>query len=94
MAGDATFARLLLGMGLRQFSMHPAQMLSVKQEILRSEIAQCAALTKKDFGGDRSGKDTDSDRQAAWRVEWRGSLGASGIERTRAAWRVATARVG
>jgi phosphotransferase system enzyme I (PtsI) len=47
MAGDATFARLLLGMGLRQFSMHPAQMLSVKQEILRSDIGQCAALTKR-----------------------------------------------
>jgi phosphotransferase system enzyme I (PtsI) len=28
-------ARLLLGMGLRQFSMHPAQILEVKQEVLR-----------------------------------------------------------
>jgi phosphotransferase system enzyme I (PtsI) len=47
MAGDATLARLLLGMGLRQFSMHPAQLLSVKQEILRSDVTQCAPLAKK-----------------------------------------------
>ncbi|MDH4450549.1 MAG: phosphoenolpyruvate--protein phosphotransferase [Rhodoferax sp.] len=37
MAGDTTFTRLLLGLGLRSFSMHPAQILSVKQEILRSD---------------------------------------------------------
>jgi phosphotransferase system enzyme I (PtsI) len=30
--------RLLLGMGLRQFSMHPAQILSVKQKIMQSRI--------------------------------------------------------
>ena len=29
--------RLLLGMGLRSFSMHPAQILSVKQEVLRAD---------------------------------------------------------
>jgi phosphotransferase system enzyme I (PtsI) len=38
MAGDASMTRLLLGMGLRQFSMHPAQILEVKQEVLRSDI--------------------------------------------------------
>ena len=37
MAGDVTMTRLLLGMGLRSFSMHPAQILAVKQEILRSD---------------------------------------------------------
>ncbi len=47
MAGDATLARLLLGMGLRQFSMHPAQLLAVKYEILRSDVVTCEALTKK-----------------------------------------------
>ena len=47
MAGDATLARLLLGMGLKQFSMHPAQLLAVKQEVLRSDLAQCEALAKK-----------------------------------------------
>ncbi|WP_112186086.1 phosphoenolpyruvate--protein phosphotransferase [Ralstonia sp. GX3-BWBA] len=37
MAGDATMTRLLLGMGLTEFSMHPSQLLSVKQQILRSD---------------------------------------------------------
>lgn len=38
MAGDITLTRLLLGLGLRSFSMHPAQILAVKQEVLRSDI--------------------------------------------------------
>jgi phosphotransferase system enzyme I (PtsI) len=37
MAGDVALTRLLLGLGLRSFSMHPAQILAVKQEILRSD---------------------------------------------------------
>jgi phosphotransferase system enzyme I (PtsI) len=37
MAGDVAFTRLLLGLGLRSFSMHPAQVLAVKQEVLRSD---------------------------------------------------------
>ena len=40
MAGDTTLTRLLLGMGLRSFSMHPAQILAVKQEILRADAAR------------------------------------------------------
>jgi phosphotransferase system enzyme I (PtsI) len=34
--------RLLLGMGLRSFSMHPAQILAVKQELLRADTAKLA----------------------------------------------------
>jgi phosphotransferase system enzyme I (PtsI) len=37
MAGDSTMTKLLLGLGLRSFSMHPTQILSVKQEILRAD---------------------------------------------------------
>ncbi|WP_197329659.1 phosphoenolpyruvate--protein phosphotransferase [Ralstonia syzygii] len=37
MAGDAIMTRLLLGMGLTEFSMHPSQLLSVKQQILRAD---------------------------------------------------------
>jgi phosphotransferase system enzyme I (PtsI) len=37
MAGDIAFTRLLLGLGLRSFSMHPAQILAVKQEVLRAD---------------------------------------------------------
>ena len=32
--------RLLLGLGLRSFSMHPAQLLAVKQEVLRADTAR------------------------------------------------------
>ncbi|WP_233862070.1 phosphoenolpyruvate--protein phosphotransferase [Paraburkholderia adhaesiva] len=38
MAGDPAFTRLLLGMGLTEFSMHPSQLLIVKQEVLRSQL--------------------------------------------------------
>ncbi len=47
MAGDTKLTRLLLGMGLREFSMHPAQLLSVKQEILNTDLAAIAPQTKK-----------------------------------------------
>lgn len=40
MAGDIQFTRLLLGLGLRSFSMHPAQILAVKQEVLRADAAR------------------------------------------------------
>jgi phosphotransferase system enzyme I (PtsI) len=47
MAGDVKLTRLLLGMGLRDFSMHPAQLLSVKQEILNSDMGAIIPLTRK-----------------------------------------------
>ncbi|MBB3224497.1 phosphoenolpyruvate--protein phosphotransferase [Pseudoduganella umbonata] len=47
MAGDVKLTRLLLGMGLRDFSMHPAQLLSVKQEILNSDMARIVPQTRK-----------------------------------------------
>jgi phosphotransferase system enzyme I (PtsI) len=42
MAGDPKLTRLLIGMGLRQFSMHPSQLLEVKQQIMMSDAAQLA----------------------------------------------------
>jgi phosphoenolpyruvate-protein phosphotransferase (PTS system enzyme I) len=39
MAGDSKLTRLLIGMGLRQLSMHPSHILSVKQQVLHSEIS-------------------------------------------------------
>ena len=42
MAGDVSMTRLLLGLGLRSFSMHPSQILAVKQQILRSDTAKLA----------------------------------------------------
>ena len=47
MAGDTKLTRLLLGMGLREFSMHPAQLLSVKQEILNSDLELLIPQTRK-----------------------------------------------
>ena len=43
MAGDVGFTELLLAMGLRSFSMHPSQLLTVKQRILRTDISRCVA---------------------------------------------------
>jgi phosphotransferase system enzyme I (PtsI) len=43
MAGDTQFTRLLLGLGLRIFSMHPAQILTVKQEVLRADAGRLEA---------------------------------------------------
>ena len=40
MAGDVMFTRLLLGLGLRSFSMHPSQILAVKQEVLRADTGK------------------------------------------------------
>ena len=46
-AGDVKLTRLLLGMGLREFSMHPAQLLAVKQEILNADLGLIEPQTKK-----------------------------------------------
>ena len=47
MAGDTAFTRLLLGLGLRRFSMHPAQILAVKQEIVRADAGKLAAWAQR-----------------------------------------------
>jgi phosphotransferase system enzyme I (PtsI) len=51
MAGDTKMTRLLLGMGLREFSMHPSQLLAVKQEILNSDLEQIAPQMRKIMRG-------------------------------------------
>jgi len=40
MAGDTRYTRLLLGMGLREFSMHPSGLLQVKKIVLESELSE------------------------------------------------------
>jgi len=40
MAGDLQLTRLLLGLGLRNFSMHPSQLLAIKERILRTSLAE------------------------------------------------------
>jgi phosphoenolpyruvate-protein phosphotransferase (PTS system enzyme I) len=43
MAGDPAFTELLLGMGLRSFSMHPARIAAIKQRVLRADTKRLAA---------------------------------------------------
>jgi len=47
MAGDVTLTRLLLGFGLRQFSMHPANVLAIKQQVLKSDLSDLARLSSR-----------------------------------------------
>jgi len=47
MAGDVHFTRLLLGLGLRSFSMHPSQILAVKQEVLRADTTKLAPWAQR-----------------------------------------------
>jgi phosphotransferase system enzyme I (PtsI) len=47
MAGDVKLTRVLLGFGLRQFSMHPAHLLSIKQQVLRTDIEEVTQLAGK-----------------------------------------------
>jgi phosphoenolpyruvate-protein phosphotransferase (PTS system enzyme I) len=47
MAGDAAMTRLLVGLGLRQFSMHPAQLLPIKQLVLHTSVPEAEALAAR-----------------------------------------------
>ncbi|MCY3751050.1 MAG: phosphoenolpyruvate--protein phosphotransferase [Gammaproteobacteria bacterium] len=44
MAGDIKFTQLLLGLGLREFSVHPAYLLEVKKNILESELERLTGV--------------------------------------------------
>jgi phosphotransferase system enzyme I (PtsI) len=47
MAGDAKLTKLLIGMGLRQLSMHPSNVLSVKQQVLHSQMSKLISNARK-----------------------------------------------
>jgi phosphotransferase system enzyme I (PtsI) len=47
MAGDVELTRMLLGFGLRNFSMHPAQLLEIKERVLRTSLARARPLAAK-----------------------------------------------
>jgi phosphotransferase system enzyme I (PtsI) len=63
MAGDPAFTELLLAMGLREFSMHPTQIPSIKQRVLRSDTAYLASRLQEVLESD--------DPQAASLEAWR-----------------------
>jgi phosphotransferase system enzyme I (PtsI) len=52
MAGDVGMTRLLLGLGLRSFSMQPAQILAVKQEVLRVDARKLAGWAQQVLASD------------------------------------------
>jgi len=52
MAGDPSLTRLLLGMGLRSFSMHPTQILAVKQVVLRSDTSRLKPWAQRVLASD------------------------------------------
>ncbi|KQT12968.1 phosphoenolpyruvate--protein phosphotransferase [Ramlibacter sp. Leaf400] len=56
MAGDIGFTRLLLGLGLRSFSMHPAQILAVKQEVLRADTRRLEGWAQEVLAAEDPGK--------------------------------------
>ncbi|MEE8618232.1 MAG: phosphoenolpyruvate--protein phosphotransferase [Nitrosomonadaceae bacterium] len=47
MAGETLFTRLLLGFGLRQFSMFPTKLLTVKRKVLRSYLPDIIHFAQK-----------------------------------------------
>jgi phosphotransferase system enzyme I (PtsI) len=47
MAGDARYTRLLLGMGLKEFSVHPNALLEVKQMITESHVGDSRKFTQR-----------------------------------------------
>ncbi|MFM9900767.1 MAG: phosphoenolpyruvate--protein phosphotransferase [Polaromonas sp.] len=55
MAGDVGMTRLLLGMGLRSFSMHPSQILAVKQQVLRADASKLKAWADEVLASDEPG---------------------------------------
>jgi phosphotransferase system enzyme I (PtsI) len=62
MAGDPAFTDLLLAMGLRSFSMHPARIASVKQRVLRADTRRLNATLPAVMASD----DPEDAAQAAW----------------------------
>ncbi len=47
MAGEPGLTRLLLGFGLRNFSMHAQQLLAIKERVLRTDLAQAQPLAQR-----------------------------------------------
>jgi phosphotransferase system enzyme I (PtsI) len=52
LAGDHAATRLLLGMGLTQFSMHLASLLTVKREVLQADVKQLRPKVSRLLGSD------------------------------------------
>lgn len=60
MAGDPLYTLLLLGMGLRNFSMHPANILEIKQQVLRADVGELAPKVQRILKMDEQAKVHDA----------------------------------
>jgi phosphotransferase system enzyme I (PtsI) len=56
MAGDPAYTLLFLGMGLRQFSMHPGNILEIKQQVLRADVGELAPRVQRILKMDEQAK--------------------------------------
>jgi phosphotransferase system enzyme I (PtsI) len=56
MAGDVELTRMLLGFGLRHFSMHPAHLLEVKQRVLMTSLPDIAPIVARILRADEPEK--------------------------------------
>jgi len=56
MAGDPKLTRLFLGMGLRIFSMHPSQILKVKNRVLKADVNEIAPNVRRMLRLEEPGK--------------------------------------
>ncbi|UCV03596.1 phosphoenolpyruvate--protein phosphotransferase [Azonexus sp. IMCC34842] len=56
MAGDPKLTRLFLGMGLRIFSMHPSQILKVKNRVLKADVSELAPNVRRMLRLEEPGK--------------------------------------
>jgi phosphoenolpyruvate-protein phosphotransferase (PTS system enzyme I) len=52
MAGDTAFSELLLAMGLRSFSMHPSQIVAIKERVLATQAARWSAALPRILAAD------------------------------------------
>jgi phosphotransferase system enzyme I (PtsI) len=56
MAGDVELTRMLLGFGLRHFSMHPAHLLTVKQRVLMTSLPDISPIVARILKADEPEK--------------------------------------
>jgi phosphotransferase system enzyme I (PtsI) len=56
MAGEPKFTRLLLGLGLRTFSMQPSQIMEVKSHIIQADVEELTPLARSIIKLDETGK--------------------------------------
>ncbi|HRP74661.1 MAG TPA: phosphoenolpyruvate--protein phosphotransferase [Rhodocyclaceae bacterium] len=59
-AGEPAYTRLLLGMGLRYFSMHPASILEIKQQVLHVDVSEITPRVQRILRMDEQSKIRDA----------------------------------